>query len=282
MPLLPIDPWVAKNEGLEGQQLEFSCDECTQSFRSAGLLVKHCREAHSKDGTHTWEGLAISPEQDKADEEHWVALARDRPWACNKCPKTYQKRSQLLFHDKVIHQKLQLRPHRCDECGKSYVSPSSLRLHTLGVHRKERNYPCDECDVKCMHASHLKRHKAQVHSKEKKHVCPECSRAFAMPSSLKKHRKLTHSDESAMACDVCNEVLPNRSSLLEHKNRMHNPKNKYVCDICEARLFSPGQLREHMSVHSDARPVACDFPGCTKTYKTKGGLNQHQRRIHRS
>lgn len=64
--------------------------------------------------------------------------APPRPFACDQCPRRFERRGHLESHIDAIHRLRQ--PYECDVagCGKTFSHRSSLSRHIKGVHEKNR------------------------------------------------------------------------------------------------------------------------------------------------
>ncbi|TFK35908.1 hypothetical protein BDQ12DRAFT_610936 [Crucibulum laeve] len=55
-------------------------------------------------------------------------------------------------------------------------------------------------------------------------------------------------------------------------------KVKYhECEICHKLFPRPSGLRTHMNIHTNEKPYACSFPGCTKTFSVVSNAKRHER-----
>ena len=79
----------------------------------------------------------------------------DRPFACDKCPKTYKYASNLAQH-KRMHSGV--RPFECETCGKAFYRSDVLKVHKY-IHTGERPYRCRVCDKTFKHSGTLYHHK---------------------------------------------------------------------------------------------------------------------------
>jgi uncharacterized Zn-finger protein len=79
--------------------------------------------------------------------------------------------------------------------------------------------------------------------------------AFNHQGALRVHRYF-HTEPEKFKCEKCGACLRNGESLKKHTERMH-------------REFE-----------SDARPFACEYEGCSSTFKFKDYLRLHVREVH--
>jgi KRAB domain-containing zinc finger protein len=57
---------------------------------------------------------------------------RRRPFACDRCPKQFGRKSFLQAHVLTVHEKR--RPFACDHCGAAFGQRSSLTRHAKKIH----------------------------------------------------------------------------------------------------------------------------------------------------
>ena len=87
---------------------------------------------------------------------------------------------------------------------------------------------------------------------------------------------------TAMVCLPCEPSILDGLAIEEVINADANKKRKkFACDQCKEACTTPFALKRHKTTqHSDERPFACDFPGCTKTFARKDKLAQHVKNKH--
>ena len=57
----------------------------------------------------------------------------ERPYQCDKCPKSYKTKSGLNSHNLWQHEEqLEL---KCEKCGKTFRNEQSLKIHQHCVHK---------------------------------------------------------------------------------------------------------------------------------------------------
>ncbi|XP_035713574.1 zinc finger protein 596-like [Folsomia candida] len=111
----------------------------------------------------------------------------------------------------------------------------------------------------------------------KKFECSKCSKTFKDNYRLK-HHEITHDPDAKVKCEICGKVSKNPATLTSHMRRIHSNLERPKCDTCHRVFCHAASLRGHIAaVHSkmDRPRFPCGFPGCDKTYQTKGGLRTH-------
>ncbi|XP_044727324.1 zinc finger protein 470-like [Chrysoperla carnea] len=143
------------------------CDICSKEL-SQQSLQNHIRQVHG---------------DQKAIRNH----------LCNICGFAARKPSDLQRH-LLIHSTE--RPYACDRCEKTYRRDDSLKQHISHVHLNERKYQCKFCSQAFYERRHLVHHERR-HTGEKPHKCEVCGKAFAQKTALITHTKIhTNSREN--------------------------------------------------------------------------------------
>ncbi|OXA47380.1 gastrula zinc finger protein XlCGF7.1 [Folsomia candida] len=117
---------------------------------------------------------------------------------------------------------------------------------------------------------------------ETKRECSMCSKMFKNNYELTRHI-LWHNHEAKVKCEICGKMSKNIVALSSHIWSTHNNRKRPRCDICNRVFSSAKTLRTHTNtVHSTReRPrFPCTFPGCEKTFLTKGHLSHHTKIEH--
>lgn len=79
-------------------------------------------------------------------------------------------------------------------------------------------------------------------------------------------------------------AFPHIATLRRHKNRHTNPE-KYKCQVCGECFVTKKSLtnhiqRQHNDLNNDSKPFACDYEGCSSTFKYENYLQNHKRDVH--
>ena len=128
------------------------------------------------------------------NENVLAGINEKREFHCSKpgCTKSFKRNPDLKRHDKFVH--LNVRDFQCEKCPKKFNKKSNLRVH-MKMHSDERPLACDTCDHRFKHKhaldAHMKRHAAET-----SFHCDRCVKWFRSQSRLQIHKREEHSKTS--------------------------------------------------------------------------------------
>ena len=242
---------------------------------------------------------------------------RERPYACDKCPKKFLASADLKTHER-IH--LDVKPYTCTECAKgfswNYELTRHMRHHHWDVPFAERCYKCEKCRLVYERMSDLKRHlkfherysEAMARPSENINAfaCHECEMCFTkehnLKDHLKKHDVQTMQRESQpkqsqapskFTCNVCSaSFTAEKRKLINHFIRYHCATMKYVpcaywinCSRCPTTFKTDDDLQEHIEKKHpndevDKMEQVCSCIRCEGSFKSKKDLYLHSLTAH--
>jgi KRAB domain-containing zinc finger protein len=74
----------------------------------------------------------------------------------------------------------------------------------------------------------------------------------------------------------------NSAEILQQNSKVHVPGLKFSCEICCRNFRDKTLLKRHMVRHTQLKPFACDFPGCSYSGKIPRSVSLHKQTVHSS
>eukprot|EP00088_Acartia_fossae_P011067 TRINITY_DN1554_c0_g1_i7.p1 TRINITY_DN1554_c0_g1~~TRINITY_DN1554_c0_g1_i7.p1 ORF type:complete len:538 (+),score=103.12 TRINITY_DN1554_c0_g1_i7:334-1947(+) len=241
----------ARRKQERDSQKRHACDfpGCDKKFPRPGRLAIHKR-------THTGE----------------------RPYACQHCDKTYNKKHHLKSHVLRNHQSEPSLTFLCDICDKQFVSKETLRIHKKRTHDASSGcrFKCTECDAAFGKRQDRQKHMASQHPKTDQITfsCDICKEEFATKAILQKHK----SSHKTHKCSHCDQVFTRWTEFQQHRKTFSKEKSK--CSTCGKMVFSVNMER-HKSTHDETRPaIHCPFQDCPRYFFFYRNMKKHFKSSH--
>ena len=207
---------------------------------------------------------------------HEISHSDERPFQCDKCPKTFKWKNQLQKHLQKHQQNKHPAPSpasqprspsfSCSLCQNAFRSQSVLIIHQLRVHSGfDVSLTFEQCDRSFHRVEALQRHlreshdnggEVRLHSRR-----PTASQSSAAPTRAS--RPITTMDcvneemSSSFQCEFCEKVFDRQINLKRHFTIAHvgvdvpEVVTRIQCQLCQKYLSRRQVLKSHLSkVHS--------------------------------
>lgn len=257
-------------EHMETHTNQYSCDECSTSYRKVLDYVIHTRVHNSKD---VFQCLFCDFNHNCIKEitHHLTNHETTYKYKCKICNKGFNVLSWYQEHEN-FH--TGATPFECEFCGKKFPYTRFLCTHKIIVHRDEViNGPllheCVICKKRYQHKNSLKLH-MNVHTGNVA-VCDICGKQLSSKEKLKFHLRI-HTGYKPFNCKYCQKSFTKKPILVEHE-RIHTGEKPYDCNYCEKSFSQRSSLVIHIRSHTGERPYVCHL--CNKGFVARAMLNVH-------
>ena len=212
---------------------------------------------------------------------------------CDKCPKSFTKKTDLNDHIRFKHGNAGL---TCQHCSYRCLYKSKMEIHMAEKHpdlidvASQKKFLCDQCDYVTPVLFKLNMHVKQVHeagndpkikidqSKYNKYVCAYCDYRTNSSSVLIQHTESKH-ETKEFVCDQCDYTTRKPAEFSRHWKYRHDPNSKRVpCDKCHFSSTRADALKLHIDSVHEGKGQHC--PLCDFVCRTKGELLIHTQGVH--
>jgi len=126
-----------------------------------------------------------------------------KSFKCDLCKnKVYKEKWRLNEHNKWNHSTTPLPVFACNLCPKTYIRKSQLKYHITTFHHNQRPFSCKKCPLTHTSKSRLSRHVEVVHLKIRQ-TCKICAKLFCSKEALSRHIETVHHGTKPFACSSC-------------------------------------------------------------------------------
>jgi hypothetical protein len=251
------------------QKLQYCCEKCLKAFQTKYSLSNHIHREHlnisydCKDCDKVFKTLASLRQHNLG---HGKSL-----YQCEKCPKMYGRRSNLLQHIRTKHENLR---YPCQDCDRVFTSKLGLKNHKTIIHLKKL-FKCKVCFKMCKNLSCLRTHINLKHL-NRTFQCEICSKIYQNKDNFIVHYRSKHLN-IVFACRDCEKIFSSTTGLNLHKASKHL-KIMHQCEQCPKTYSHKIGLREHVENIHEKKQHSCQY--CKKLFKSLSGLTVHKNNIH--
>ncbi|CAL8068552.1 unnamed protein product [Orchesella dallaii] len=221
-----------------GEQKE--CPTCLKIFRTTNLLRFHLNGAHKLGNLyccpicerpyygkkaprrHIWTHYSAREKEEAAAKGEKVPSCWEKEFMCDKCPSAFTTNSDLLKHQKQIHEEVVER-QACEKCG---ALVKNLAGHMRQSHPKKEDFRfvCLECEERFINSARLRQHKLSKHGEGKMIKCERCEELFKTRRELTVHVNSKHLKIMPYKCEFCGMDFARKMSWTRHIQGVHKDK----------------------------------------------------------
>ncbi|XP_022106094.1 PR domain zinc finger protein 16-like isoform X2 [Acanthaster planci] len=227
-------------EGIPIQLVEkrFPCSDCQEVFRSKVALRRHqkyaCQNSSAIFTAQQFHNHQVTSVKSDGSESAADGLEESKRSSSNDSEEEDRGDCSEYRANRDFH---------CDKCPKSFHWKSNLLRHQ-NEHSSDHQFPCEHCDKTFSDPSNLQRHIRTQHVGARSHACPECGKTFATSSGLKQHTHI-HSSIKPFICEVCLKSYTQFSNLCRHKRMHADCRTQLKCNNCSQMFATVTSLNKH-------------------------------------
>ena len=265
----------------------FSCVKCSKVFKQKDNYRNHLKTHYDAEDTCLTCGKNFSTVGALSRHLEKGACGLQ----CERCAKTFTRRSTVLNHLKKCQIADQPSEWFCELCGTTFDAKVQLERH-----RKESSntngsakFRCLDCqkklcsfDLSLAHEKECASKKSEAHEwhrrfrEEKLFQCEKCGMVSSSEAEFKKHF-WNHIDKKKeeFDCNLCGVKFQWITALKRHKAERFDSegKLKHVCDLCGLEFCTGKQkTAHHIATH---RYFACSV--CGQVFSMKKYLKVHEK-----
>ena len=266
----------------------FMCDKCSKIFKREDNYRNHLKTHYDSENTcltcgkNFWTAAALSKHLEKGT----CGLQ------CEKCAKTFSRRSSMLNHLKKCQaNKEKTSEQSCGLCGTAFETKVLLERHRKDSSNTDGSskFSCLQCqmifcslDLRRAHDKEGCVKKCDLDEwmrrlrEEKMFQCEKCGLIFSSETGFKKHFWNHIDKKKVFDCKHCEVTFQWMKALKRHTDERFdsegNPKN--VCDVCGLEFCTGKQKKAHYIANH--RDFTCSV--CGQSFSMKKHLKEHERK----
>lgn len=191
---------------------------------------------------------------------------------CPWCDVRFISQAKLQYHQKLRKAAFDF---VCDICGDSSPYIKETMKHMQTICRVTKFNQCSTCHLFFGNEDNFQAHE-KSHALANLYSCPLCNKTLPVGKESKDHTKL-HLLPEYFKCSACDDEFTAKCALFVHRKSHKTEEYPYRCDQCDYKSKERYVMERHkVASHSVDRPYKCSV--CIKSYKTKGHLQEHERK----
>lgn len=233
-------------------------------------------------------------------KSHLFLHLKTRPFACDKCNRSFGRGDKLKRHMKTCNGKIVL---SCDICNNAFQTEEKLAEHAKvheGKSLKKTYALVKTLELKDLKPSNLHQYCTTVaenipdndesgtdsdasvkrikNEESEQFVCPICYESFEQITLLEWHGRQYHENCQVLRCNQCDARFSRVYALNQHM-QFHNidadaiKVKDHECEKCLSRFKTRQSMLAHKKKHHGNENFAC--LKCAETFLTKDKLVEH-------
>ena len=226
--------------------VKFGCSKCSRKSLLMGCIKRHMRRSHKEAKVISYDCKQCANKTNHLECDTQPQNKReqgDKNIKCKTCNFFSDKKSKIIRHERVVHQ-------------------------------KKQQFSCNMCDYKCSNKYSIRRHMNLKHNVGEAVKTYQQKKKRANENYNKDNHDSTLWNQHCKFCDFSS----NKTGLRDHMNSSHPLEKLFKCDKCAYKCNWQSNLNMHTRSKHEKVKVFCKECSYTSTWKV--ALLYHMRLKH--